>query len=56
MSVLSQHQSIIFDQGISAPGHGNEVVGGLNAIGKRYMYQLMSTIKLPLSKKLIHRL
>ena len=32
MSVLSQRHPIIFDWGISAPGHGREVVDGLNAI------------------------
>ena len=47
MSVLSQRHSIIFDRDISALGHGKEVVDGLNAIEKRYMYQLMSTVKLP---------
>ena len=47
MSVLSQRHSIIFDRGISAPGHGKEVVDGLNYIDKGYMYQLMSTVKLP---------
>ena len=51
MSVLSQLHSIIFDQGISAPGHGKEVAVGTNAIDKLYMYQLMSTIKLPGSKR-----
>ena len=30
MSVLSQCHSIIFDRGISAPGHGKEVVDGIN--------------------------
>ena len=50
MSVLSQRHSIIFYWGISAPGHGKEVVGGLNTIGKRYMYQLISTVQLPGSK------
>ena len=38
MSVLSQCQSIIFDLGTGAPGHGKEVVDGLNAIVKRYIY------------------
>ena len=47
---FSQLHSIIFDRGVSAPGHGKEVVGVLNAIGKRYMYQLMSTVQLPGSK------
>ena len=50
MSVLSQRQSIIFYWGISAPGHGKEVVDDLNSIFKRYMYQLFSTVRLPGSK------
>ena len=50
MSVLSQSHSIIFDRVISAPGHGKEVVNGLNATEKRYMYQLISTVQLPGSK------
>ena len=41
MSVMSQTYSIIIDRGISAPGHGKEVVDGLNAVDKRYIYQLM---------------
>ena len=47
MSVMSQTYSIIIDQGISAPGHGKEVVDGLNAVDKRYIYQLMSKVQLP---------
>ena len=47
VSVLSQCHSIIFDRGISAPGHGKDVVDSLNAIGKLYMYQLMSNVQLP---------
>ena len=47
MSVMSQCYSIIIYLGISAPGHGKEVLDGINSVGKRYMYQLMSTIKLP---------
>ena len=50
MSVLSQRHSIIFDRGISAPGHGKEVVHGINAIEKRYIYKLMSNVQLPGSK------
>ena len=42
--------SIIIDQGISAPGHGKEVVYGLNDIDKRYIYQLISNVQLPGSK------
>ena len=50
MPVLSQHRSIVFDRGISVPGHVKEVVDGINVIDKRYMYQLMSTVQLTLSK------
>ena len=50
MLVLSQRQSIIIDRGISAPRHGKEVVDGINDIYKRYMYQLMSNVQVPVSK------
>ena len=50
MSVLYQCHSIIIDRGISAPGHGKEVVDGINAIEKRYIYQLMSNVKLIVSR------
>ena len=41
---------IIFDWGISAPGHDKEVVDGITAIDKRYMYKLISTVQLTVSK------
>ena len=47
MSVMSQCYSIIIDQGISALGHGKEVVDGINDVDKRYIYELMSTVQLP---------
>ena len=47
ISVLSQSHSIIIDQGISAPGYGKEVVDGLNATYKWYIYKLMSNVQLP---------
>ena len=47
MSVMSQTYSLIIDCGISAPGHGKEVVDGLNDVDKRYIYQLMSKVQLP---------
>ena len=47
MSVMSQTNSIIIDRGISEPGHGKEVVDGLNTVDKRYIYQLMSKVQLP---------
>ena len=52
MSVISQTYSIIIDRGISTPGHGKEVVDGLNAVDKRYIYQLMSKVQLPGSIRL----
>ena len=47
MSVISQTYSIIIDRGISAPGHGKEVVDGLNDVDKPFIYQLMSKVQLP---------
>ena len=38
MSVLSQCFSIIIDRGISVPVQGKEVVDGLNAIARQYLY------------------
>ena len=50
MSLLSQQHSIIIDWGLSAPGHDKEGVDGLNAIDKRFMYQLISNVQFPESK------
>ena len=47
MSVMSQTYSIIIDWGVSAPGHGKEVVDGLNAVDKSYIYQFMFKVQLP---------
>ena len=47
---FSQCHSIIIYRGISAPGNGKELVGGINVIDKRYIYQLMSNVQLPGSK------
>ena len=47
MSLISHTYSLIIDRGISAPGHGKEVVDGLNAVDKGYIYQLMSKVQLP---------
>ena len=47
---MSHCYSIIIGLGISAPGHGKELVDGLNSFDKRYIYQFMSTVKLPGSK------
>ena len=45
--MISQTYSIIIDRGISAPEHGKEVVDELNAVDKRYIYQLMFKVQLP---------
>ena len=50
MSVLSQCYSIIIDQSISEPGHVKEVVDGINAIEKSYIYQLTYNVQLTGSK------
>ena len=47
MSVMSQCYTNIIDWGIIAPGHDKEVVDGINAVDKHYIYQLMSTVQLP---------
>ena len=49
MPVLSQSHSIIIYRGISAPGHGKELVDGPNDIDKRYMYKLLSNVQLTVS-------
>ena len=46
MSVLSQCFSIKIVQGISAPGHYKEVADSINAIHKRFIYQLISNVQL----------
>ena len=48
---MSQCYSIIIYRGISAPGHGKEVVVGLNENDKRFIYQLMSNVQLPGSNR-----
>ena len=48
---MSQCYSIIIDRGIISPGHGKEFLDGLNDFDKCYIYQLMSTIQLPVSKR-----
>ena len=50
MSVMSQCYSVVIDQGISEPGHGREMSDVLNAIYKRYIYQLINNVQLPGSK------
>ena len=50
MSVMFQCYSVIINLGISVPVHGIEVVGGLNAIDKQYIYKFIPNVQLPGSK------
>ena len=47
ISVMTQCYSVIIDCDISAPGNVKEVIDGINAIDKRFIYQLMSIVQLP---------
>ena len=48
--------SVIIDQDMSAPGHGKEAIDGINAIDKRYIYQLMSNVQRTGLKKIDMRM
>ena len=37
MTVLSYSYGVIMDSAINAPGHGNNVADGMNAMEKRYL-------------------
>ena len=44
MTMLSYSYSIIMDNAIKSPGHGNNVVDGLNSTYKCYLKELMEII------------
>ena len=44
MTVLSYSYGTIMDREINSPGHGKNVVDGLNATGKRYLKEQMELI------------
>ena len=50
MSILLQAFSVIIYRGISATGHGREVIDGPNSNYKSFLFQLMSTVQLSVSK------
>ena len=50
MPVMLKCYSVIIDSSISERGKGKELVDGINAIDKCYIYKLMSNFKLPGSK------
>ena len=48
--MLSRYFYVNIDRGISAPGHGREVVDVRNSVGKRFLFQLKPTVQLPGAK------
>ena len=46
MSILLQAFSVVIDHGASVPGHGREVLDGINYIDKIFIFQLISTMPL----------
>ena len=51
MYISSQEFNIIIDCGISATGHGREVVDGLNATYKGFIFHLTEKAQLTSSKR-----
>ena len=49
-SIFSQAYYVIIDRGVSVIRHGRDVVYGLNTSEKRFLFQLMKTMKLPVEK------
>ena len=45
LSLLAYEFSIIIDRAVGSPGHGKDLVDGLNAVDKRYLKVIMSCIK-----------
>ena len=60
LSALAYKYGIIIDRAIGAPGHGKDIVDGLNAVDKQYLKFCMHSIKaahetdLNISKVQIH--
>ena len=44
MSAISMKYDVVIDRAIGAPGHGKDVVDGLNAVDKRYLKTAMFRI------------
>ena len=51
MSIFPQEFNIIIEHGISAPGHGREVVDSCDATEKQFIFNLMATVQLPGSQR-----
>ena len=48
--MLSQEIYVIIYPGVSAPGYDIDVVDGINATVKRFIFQIMSTVNFPGAK------
>ena len=48
LKMLPQDYNIIIDSGVSASGHVREIVDDINITEKRFILQLMTTVKLPI--------
>ena len=42
LSMVASTFGIVIDRGIGAPGHGKDVVDGLNACDKRYLREVLN--------------
>ena len=51
LSMLSMKYNIVIDRAVGAPGHGKDVVDGLNAVDKRYLKQCMFRLLHPEQKR-----
>ena len=51
MSVMYKCYSVSIDRGIITNGRGKEVVDELNDVDKRYIYQFMTHVQLPGTKR-----
>ena len=49
--ILLKSYNIIIDRGISAPGHGRDIVDGLYSKDKRLIFHMVATFQLPGSKR-----
>ena len=45
--MLSHAYQITIDHAVGAQGHGKDVVNGLNAVDKNYLFKIMPRIKIP---------
>ena len=51
LSMLPMKYNIVIDRAVGAPGHGKDVVDGLNALDERYLKQCMFRLLNPEQKR-----